>query len=52
VEVKELKRELLRAAFDSFLMKYWGRKLERGEQFRQFLEDNGIDFGLRDVSAC
>jgi 4-alpha-glucanotransferase len=40
-KVKPLKRKLLRAAFDSFLTKYWNKKSERGDQFRQFLHDNG-----------
>ncbi len=40
-KVKALKRKLLRAAFDSFLTKYWNKKAERGEQFRAFLAENG-----------
>ena len=40
-KVKGLKRKLLRAAFDSFLVKYWNKKSERGDAFRQFLHGNG-----------
>lgn len=40
-KVKPLKRKLLRAAFASFLKKYWNKDTERGQQFRQFLHDNG-----------
>jgi 4-alpha-glucanotransferase len=40
-KVKALKRQLLRAAFDSFLTKHWDKETERGESFRQFLHDNG-----------
>ena len=40
-KVKALKRALLRAAFDSFLSKFWNKKSERGDAFRQFLHDNG-----------
>jgi 4-alpha-glucanotransferase len=40
-KVKHLKRKLLRAAFDSFLTKYWSKATVRGEAFRQFLHDNG-----------
>ena len=39
-KVKELKRSLLRAAFDSFLAKHANRKTERGEAFRAFLKEN------------
>jgi 4-alpha-glucanotransferase len=40
-KVKPLKRRLLRAAFESFLARHWGKKTGRGEAFRQFLQDNG-----------
>ncbi|MCG3149153.1 MAG: 4-alpha-glucanotransferase [Verrucomicrobiae bacterium] len=40
-KVKDLKRKLLRAAFDSFLTKHWNKKSERGDAFRQFLDENG-----------
>lgn len=40
-KVKKLKRQLLRAAFESFLTKYWSKESERGGAFRQFLHDNG-----------
>jgi 4-alpha-glucanotransferase len=39
--VKQLKRSLLRAAFDTFLAKHWNKKSERGEAFRAFLAENG-----------
>ena len=39
-QVKELKRSLLRAAFDSFLAKHRNKKTERGEAFRAFLKEN------------
>jgi 4-alpha-glucanotransferase len=39
--VKQFKRQLLGAAFEAFLTKYWSKKSERGEAFRQFLHDNG-----------
>jgi 4-alpha-glucanotransferase len=40
-KVKQLKRRLLRAAFDSFLAEHWNKKTERSEQFRAFLSENG-----------
>ena len=46
-KVKELKRSLLRAAFDSFFAEHWNKKTkrssprsERGEAFRAFLAEN------------
>ena len=47
--VKELKRTLLRAAFDSFLAKHWNKKTERSDAFRAFLAENGewiSDYGM------
>ena len=40
-KVKELKRSLLRAAFDTFLAKHWNKKTERSDAFRAFLAENG-----------
>lgn len=39
-KVKELKRSLLRTAFDSFLAKHRNKKTERGKAFRAFLAEN------------
>jgi len=39
-KVKELKRSLLHAAFDSFLAKHANKKTTRGEAFRAFLKEN------------
>src|SRR6266446_2400462 len=36
-KVKQLKRKLLRAAFDAFLVEHWNKKTERSEEFRAFL---------------
>jgi 4-alpha-glucanotransferase len=38
--VKTLKRALLRAAFDSFLVEHWIPETERSETFRAFLTEN------------
>ncbi len=49
VKVKELKRSLLRAGFDSFLASHWDQKTERSESFRAFLTENGdwiSDYGM------
>ena len=40
-KVKELKRRLLRAAFDSFVAKHWDTKTERADDFRSFLKSHG-----------
>src|SRR5208283_2031294 len=40
-KVKELKRSLLRAAFDAFLTKHWNKTSERSDAFRAFLAENG-----------
>ena len=40
-KVKELKRALLRAAFDAFLAKHWEKTTERSQAFRAFLAENG-----------
>jgi 4-alpha-glucanotransferase len=38
--VKELKRELLAAAFEIFLDKHFNRETDRAQEFRQFLKEN------------
>src|SRR5258706_6294620 len=40
-KVKELKRSLLRAAFEAFLAEHWDKKTERSDGFRAFLGENG-----------
>ncbi len=40
-KVKELKRRLLSAAFESFVAKQWNKKTGRAEDFRLFLKANG-----------
>ena len=40
-KVKELKRSLLRAAFEAFLAEHWNKKTERSEGLRAFLSENG-----------
>jgi 4-alpha-glucanotransferase len=37
-KVKELKRRLLRAGFDSFVAKHWNKKTRRADAFRSFLK--------------
>ena len=49
-KVKELKRSLLRAAFDAFLAKHWNKKTEWSDAFRAFLaREWRLDFRLRHV---
>jgi len=40
-KVKELKRLLLRAAFDTFRAEHWNKKTDRSDGFRAFLAENG-----------
>src|SRR6266850_131192 len=40
-KVKELKRSLLRAAFDAFFVEHWNKPTDRSNAFRAFLAENG-----------